>query len=302
MVLGVVTGPKKKGTLVTFQHGNYHSYYVRNKCKLDERLKTVVREFPEIFRKKRVLDIGCNEAIPIIQVASVFGAGRCEGVDLSRNLILTAVSHLRSFKEYSEASNSCVKKPELENKLLSLHPVEVLDCAKLCSWESAEEFPLNVEVRCADFLRSHLEKERIQLSSNNQYDVILCLSLTKWIHINEGDSGIQKLFNKISEILCEGGFLICQFQKFEEYRRPKKDISQRNLENLEEIKLLPSEFSTYIQENCGMTLESTLDLEGAEQTEKVTNSRTMREKRSIMIFRKTKMSRIRAMGKNGRSL
>jgi hypothetical protein len=36
---------------------------------------------------------------------------------------------------------------------------------------------------------------------NEKYDTILCLSLTKWIHLNWGDEGIKRLFTKVNESL-----------------------------------------------------------------------------------------------------
>jgi hypothetical protein len=30
----------------------------------------------------------------------------------------------------------------------------------------------------------------------NEFDVITCLSTVKWMHLNNGDSGVQRLFRK----------------------------------------------------------------------------------------------------------
>lgn len=53
------------------------------------------------------------------------------------------------------------------------------------------------------------------------YDVIFCLSVTKWIHLNSGDEGIVSLFEKIKQALKVGGIFILEPQPFPSYARRK---------------------------------------------------------------------------------
>lgn len=55
-----------------------------------------------------------------------------------------------------------------------------------------------------------------------KFDVVLLLSVTKWIHLNNGDSGMLTLFAHIQSILNEGGYLIVEPQPMSNYARASK--------------------------------------------------------------------------------
>lgn len=49
--------------------------------------------------------------------------------------------------------------------------------------------------------------------------MIMCLSVTKWVHFSLGDAGVQKLFRRISRRLKPGGLLILEPQEWRSYRK-----------------------------------------------------------------------------------
>lgn len=58
-------------------------------------------------------------------------------------------------------------------------------------------------------------------------DAIMCLSVTKWIHLNWGDDGIKKLFRKVHQLLLPGGMFILEPQPWTSYRKVfKKQVCQ----------------------------------------------------------------------------
>lgn len=54
------------------------------------------------------------------------------------------------------------------------------------------------------------------------FDVVLLLSVTKWVHLNSGDEGMLALFKHIRSILNEGGYLVVEPQPMSNYARASK--------------------------------------------------------------------------------
>jgi hypothetical protein len=51
-----------------------------------------------------------------------------------------------------------------------------------------------------------------------RYDTILCMSLTKWIHVNNGDDGLMRFFRKLHDSLECGGILVIEPQPWTSYK------------------------------------------------------------------------------------
>lgn len=55
--------------------------------------------------------------------------------------------------------------------------------------EILKRFPENVRFRLENYIES--------MDVEEKYDTICCFSTTKWIHLNFGDEGIKRLFDKV---------------------------------------------------------------------------------------------------------
>lgn len=71
-----------------------------------------------------------------------------------------------------------------------------------------------------------------------RFDVILLLSVTKWIHLNNGDAGMLALFAHLHSILGEGGHLVVEPQPMSNYASASKKNKELR-ETYKTIKMRP---------------------------------------------------------------
>ncbi|XP_001359046.2 probable RNA methyltransferase CG1239 isoform X1 [Drosophila pseudoobscura] len=201
----------KRNKDLNFLYGNYKHYYgkrILDKDFHDIRLDVLGTQ-PELFRDKQLLDIGCNSGHLSIEICKKFNAKSLVGLDIDRGLVKDAQMTISSLKHLTPPGS---------------------------------RFPYNVKFLHGNYV---LDDDVLLEIERPQFDVILCLSVTKWIHLNFCDAGLKQAFRRMFLQLRPDGKLILEPQSFDGYRRRKK-ISENIRENYNSIKFRPDQFPEYL--------------------------------------------------------
>nr|CAH7721544.1 unnamed protein product [Callosobruchus chinensis] len=174
----------------------------------DPRLR-VLTHHPYLFENKDILDIGCNIGHITLTVARDLGAKSVLGVDIDPKLIAIARKNVRHY----------VKKEAVSPP--GRTAASVFQCNYI------------------------LEDDSLLANEQPQFDVILCLSMTKWIHLNWGDAGIKQAFRRMYAQLRPGGKLILEPQNWAGYKKRKK-LTETMFKNYNTIEFFPEKFREYL--------------------------------------------------------
>jgi len=270
-----------------FQFGNYNRYYgYRNQNQeSDPRLAEFKREW---FEGKTVLDVGCNVGFVTCQLAKDFKPKKIVGLDIDGELIKSAKRNIAHYVENRPQK-------EVNNKKSDNFPVSLSIChgplsetnkdddnklAKECTdddklkEESVDHFPNNIQFVAANYV---LPNDRLLSTQKAEYDCILCLSVTKWVHLNFGDNGLMRMFKRMHKQLKPNGILILEPQPIWSYER-KKALTETTLKNYNSIKFKPDQFKNYLlSDEVGFTSCDSID---------PTNQKSKGFQRPIFIFHK----------------
>lgn len=218
-----------------FQYGNYNRYYgYRNGGgQEDPRLKLMQAEW---FRAKDVLDIGCNVGHLTLSLARDFQPRKVIGLDIDGGLIRAARRNVRHYLTAALAGEM-------------RFPVSMAIChgpiaAAALPGRGAESvaFPNNVFFVEGNYI---VESEAQLEGQQEEFDMILCLSLTKWVHLNWGDDGVRLLFKRMFRQLRPGGRMLLEAQPFHSYAKKKK-LTETTYKHYHAITLRPEKFNEYL--------------------------------------------------------
>uniref|UniRef100_A0A3Q2XBN4 RNA methyltransferase n=1 Tax=Hippocampus comes TaxID=109280 RepID=A0A3Q2XBN4_HIPCM len=248
-----------------FQYGNYNKYYgYRNPSANEDPRVHVFR--PEWFEGKRVLDLGCNSGHLTLYIAKMLRPARILGLDIDNGLVHAARKNIRHYlsemqtqearratqegnagwesglAEEADGKDSCGTE-QISRGPIAAPPLTESSTAK------PGEFPANVSFIKANYV---LQNDNLLVTQRPEYDVILCMSVTKWVHLNWGDSGLKRLFKRVYRHLHPGGLFILEPQPWQSYIKRKKLTDTIN-RNFHSIRLKPDQFSSYLTNEVGFT-------------------------------------------------
>ncbi|KAI0700777.1 Bicoid-interacting protein 3-domain-containing protein [Cytidiella melzeri] len=242
-------------TQITSQpiHGNYHGYYSKRPISEDSRLELIPTT---LFRDARVLDIGCNEGWITCQIAQSKAARKVVGVDIDDTLIRAAWKRRRAVwstqepareeEEAVEASKPLPKEPQLEETSQIRQGVLEPDyfpssCEHMFGplpiplKKHLDTFPHNVVFYTADWVNNEIPED------SEEYDVVVALSVSKWIHLNGGDDGLMQFFRRVYAALKPGGTFVFEPQEWDGYAKAKR-MSHTLKENGNKLQIRPERF------------------------------------------------------------
>ncbi|KAL5174520.1 putative RNA methyltransferase [Glycine soja] len=262
-----------------FPYGNYKSYYgyrIGQGVDEDPRLKVLRKEW---FEGKDCLDIGCNNGIITIQIAQKFCCQRILGVDIDSDRVEDAYWNLRKTVRLKSTGNKPVKASKLqdkdhaddsENSVTTLLNVKTEEISKEHS--SSEQIDL---LKIVSFKRENFVQT--QHPPGKQYDTILCLSVSKWIHLNWGDDGLITLFAEVWKLLRPGGIFVLEPQPWKSYES-NRNVSETTAANYRNIMIRPEQFQEILLDKIGFRTVEDI-------TSGLTDSKTGFN-RPILVFRK----------------
>lgn len=238
--------PKKRPEKSKFQYGNHCSYkgFAALTENSDVRLK-VFKQYPYLFQNKDVLDIGCHAGHVTLAIGRMLNPKSVLGVDIASNLISMANHNLSLFvkiptekpnnsvapKTSETNATTCKKKKHNRRertKASGFYPISFGITYKGIPRLPAQNndqnstvqndvFPHNVNFKTMNYV----DTDDVNTTDAQQYDLIICLAVTKYIHLNFGDAGLKSTFKKMFNQLRPGGKLILEAQNWASYERSK---------------------------------------------------------------------------------
>ncbi|XP_041635025.1 7SK snRNA methylphosphate capping enzyme [Cheilinus undulatus] len=215
-----------------YQHGNhscyygYHGFYGdgwegRVGEEEDPRLRLLEADW---FRDRTVLDVGCGAGHMTLAIARRFNPTHILGVELDERLVHAARQNVRHFLSHDlvvgerRKEGVGAKKPLPLSFRVSRGPLSAPPLFPPSSpSSSSSRFPDNIT-----FIQGNYVSEKEVWPGRGQYDVIMCLGVTKWMQLQSGDEGVVTLFKRAYQSLLPGGLFILEPQPWSSYRRSKR--------------------------------------------------------------------------------
>ena len=221
---------------------------------------------------KLCIDVGCNDGKLTMEIAKLCRPRLIIGIDTDNKLIESAQKlSKRIIFQHEHGDISTMKAGQLLSKIISkdgnippssssssalaLVPRAIAftqSCSKAKTKSVAIEnqfsYPYNVKFLC---------KTVFELSSSSLYEVVLCLSVVKWVHLQEGDAGLLHFLRRLHGLLRWDGLLILEFQPWKSYVN-NRSTSERTKSVFATIRIRPENFQDILKNDVGFDLEGNL--------------------------------------------
>jgi 7SK snRNA methylphosphate capping enzyme len=260
------------------QYGNYRGYYsIRREQggeEKDSRLHSIftwLNSRSDTKVLKRVLDVGCNNGQFTLQMCESL-EGRSEevfGVDIDRELVLLASSTARKTNKFtkteekvkvlgsgrvgrSQALGGPRKRLRLDDD-----PTQPLVARFLQSnWVYNDEMMQNRGDTCPQSMMPMQWDDMAEVSEQDEkgYNLILAMSVSKWVHINHYDTGLRRFFARVATCLAPGGIFIMEPQAYKSYKHTLKVTppTSQPRRNFYALRVMPDDFAWILTVELGL--------------------------------------------------
>ena len=247
-----------------FQYGNYNRYYGYRLEGSDPRLQYLD---PDWFRGKDVLDIGCNVGEVTMAIARDMLPTSITGIDIDPTLISKARKMISQYANRKVPSamatpNPGIPEPPKTERFFPQSLPVMYGPLDPTTSETVQQpqfplvtaapslFPHNLKFLCDNYV---LESDDLLEFAQPEFDAILCLSTTKWMHLNFGDEGLKRAFKRMFAQLRPNGVLVLEPQGLPSYSKKAKKINAVTKENFKNMKFFPAHFVEYLINQVGFT-------------------------------------------------
>ena len=251
---------KTISTKPKFQYGNYNRYYGYRLEGSDPRLQFFD---PEWFRGKDVLDIGCNVGEVTMAIARDMLPTSILGLDIDPTLISKAQKTVSQYANRKVPSAMATPNPGMTEPVpakterffpqslpVIYGPLDPTSEPTQFPIVAPSLFPHNLKFLCDNYV---LESDDLLDFAQPEFDAIVCLSTTKWIHLNFGDDGLKRAFKRMYAQLRPNGVLILEPQGLPSYSKKARKINTVTKENFKNMKFFPNHFVDFLINQVGFT-------------------------------------------------
>ncbi|XP_054656570.1 7SK snRNA methylphosphate capping enzyme-like [Dunckerocampus dactyliophorus] len=297
----VAAQPSEKKDKHRYQYGNHCHYYGyhgsygvgwegRVGPQEDLRLRLLEADW---FRDKKVLDVGCGAGHLTLCVARGFNPVHILGVELDGRLVHAAKQNIRHFLSHDLVEAETKRRGSTVSLFSPMTEGVRKEVMKDLKQEGEEDeawrllsFPLSLRVSrgplaapplllaappasCRfpnniSFIQGDYVSEQEFWPGRGQYDVIMCLGVTKWVQLQAGDGGVCRLFRRAYQSLSPSGLFILEPQPWQHYGRSKK-ASAATYHHYRTLQLRPEQFTSYLMDNVGFSSYRLLTHTGKQQ-------------------------------------
>eukprot|EP00835_Amoeboradix_gromovi_P004770 NODE_394_length_9435_cov_0.160347.p5 type:complete len:277 gc:universal NODE_394_length_9435_cov_0.160347:5238-4408(-) len=193
--------------------GNYDDYYKYRDS--DDR----IAKLKIYLDYKDILDIGCHQGTVAADVYLDTDYSLYVGCDIDHSLVRKAICYTTDVILQSEYDL-----PKSAGKYLGLDEKKIL----------LNRF--NIQFNYADIIKYKI---------NHLFDVVLCLSVIKWIHLEYRDAGLKSFIGKMYSLLSEDGLFVLELHDADSYW---KKLHPSNYESYLDLEIIPDDIPNIVLE------------------------------------------------------